>query len=150
MYFFALSIQICPPHQFFASLTSGSSIHGGIGSNRFCVNGPVTIEVVPPICRSKLLTPALSSSTILLILLAPRATLSSRSIPGYFFLNPVSNSFRSSALVGTETTTLPSRLAASTVLSHSDCPPGLTVWPTEVAGATSAIVLQKTAATNTL
>ena len=46
----------------------------------------MTIEVVPPICRSKLRTPAFCSSAILLMLLAPRATLSSSSIAGNFFL----------------------------------------------------------------
>ena len=58
-----------PPHQFFGSRTSGKIIAGRTGSRRFCANKPVMIDVVPPICRSILRTPAFCSSMILLILL---------------------------------------------------------------------------------
>ena len=44
MYFFALSTQIWPPHQFLGSLTSGSNISGGIDSSRFGARSPVTID----------------------------------------------------------------------------------------------------------
>src|SRR5262245_50620845 len=77
------------------------------------------IEEVPPICRSMLRTPAFCSSAILLMLLAPRATLSSSSMPGKAFGKPVSNSLRNSALVGMETTTRASFLAAAYTFSHS-------------------------------
>ncbi|HSQ11940.1 MAG TPA: hypothetical protein VLM90_02945, partial [Candidatus Deferrimicrobium sp.] len=63
-------------------LTLGSSMDGITGSKKLGASRPVMIEVVPPICRSMERTPAFCSSAILLMLLAPRATFSSSSMPG--------------------------------------------------------------------
>src|SRR5687768_7412172 len=64
--------------------------------------------------------PAACSAAILLALVGPRALVRSSSMPGKRLgkISPIT--LRSSALAGIAATSLPSFLAASTVLSHSD------------------------------
>ena len=77
---------------------------------------------VPLINKSKYRTPAACSAEILLALVGPREVVSSNSIPGNRDLKLSVMLFLNSALAGIPATSLPSFLAASTVLSHSVCP----------------------------
>src|SRR2546430_6618308 len=119
MNFFALSVQIWPPHQFFGSLTSGNKSKFDSGSKTASGKKAPTIDSLPPMCRSKYRTPAFASSTILRTLGEPLAVTASTSMPKRC-LKDFSKAALSSGLAGIETTTLPSFFPSSTVLSHSD------------------------------
>src|ERR1043166_272723 len=109
---------MCPPHHCAGSLTSFSIIEGCSGAITPAASSPVTSDSPPPIWTSNSVTPDRASCWILPTIEVDRPTLSSASKPKRclkFFSMP----FLSSALAGTETTTLPSFFAASTVFSQS-------------------------------
>src|ERR1041384_1515348 len=109
---------MCPPHHCAGSLTSFSIIEGCSGAITPAASSPVTSDSPPPIWTSNSVTPDRASCWILPTIEVDRPTLSSASKPKRclkFFSMP----FLSSALAGTETTTLPSLFAASTVFSQS-------------------------------
>src|SRR5687767_10759756 len=112
-----LSSHMWPPHHWRGSLTSGRMTKSMKGASIFSrISGS---SVPDPACRtSKYFTPALNSDMARDSFCGPGAERSSSSIPNRF--SKVSLNFCRSTLVGgPPTTTLPSFLAASTILLHS-------------------------------
>src|ERR1043166_8113154 len=109
---------MCPPHHCAESLTSFRIIARCSGARMPSASSPVTSDSPPPMWRSNSATPDFASCWILPTMEGDRPTLgwvSLRRRGLTFFSMP----FLSAALAGTETTTLPSLFAASTVFSQS-------------------------------